>query len=313
MASLEDKKKALDWSKRNTQGFEGILDVNQFLPVTGDIQSGIMAGQDLQKGNYGSAALNSLGLLPFIPALGGVIAKNIPSKTTFETAQETAQRNAALPVGEGGLGLPATNTAMDRARAMGFEDNWYHGRYSDYEQINPNKTYYATQDPSYASIYSVEPTASSMGGKSISDFKDLKPNVMPVMIRKNEILDTRVPSGKKVFDSDFYMKYGDATPLTEKKLPDWVEAEDFRDMFQDKNMKYKGVFADEGKIPTGEGGLRDRGVSGAIFDPSIVRSRFAAFDPFRRNEPDILAGVAAAPVGLLAVDKEKTKKKRSNK
>jgi hypothetical protein len=73
MASLADKKKALDWSKRNAQGFQGILDVNQFLPVTGDVQSGVMAAQDLQKGNYGSAALNSLGLLPFIPALGGTL------------------------------------------------------------------------------------------------------------------------------------------------------------------------------------------------------------------------------------------------
>jgi hypothetical protein len=74
MASLADKKKALDWSNRNAQGFQGILDVNQFLPVTGDIQSGVMAAQDLQKGNYGSAALNSLGLLPFVPALGGITA-----------------------------------------------------------------------------------------------------------------------------------------------------------------------------------------------------------------------------------------------
>ena len=74
MAGLADKKKALDWSNRNAQGFQGILDVNQFLPVTGDIQSGVMAAQDLQKGNYGSAALNSLGLLPFIPALGGITA-----------------------------------------------------------------------------------------------------------------------------------------------------------------------------------------------------------------------------------------------
>lgn len=80
MASLADKKKALDWSNRNAQGFQGILDVNQFLPVTGDIQSGIMATQDLQKGNYGSAALNSLGLLPFIPAMGGVL-KNIPENS----------------------------------------------------------------------------------------------------------------------------------------------------------------------------------------------------------------------------------------
>lgn len=46
-----------------------------------------------------------------------------------------------------------------------------------------------------------------------------------------------------------------------------------------------------------------------IFDPSSVRSKFAAFDPLRHKSHDILAGVAAAPVGLLAVDKEKKKKK----
>jgi hypothetical protein len=61
------------WSKRNKGAFEGLLNVNQFMPVTGDIQSGIMAGQDLSQGNYGSAALNAVGLLPFVPALGGVI------------------------------------------------------------------------------------------------------------------------------------------------------------------------------------------------------------------------------------------------
>jgi len=62
------------WSKRNKGAFEGLLNVNQFVPVTGDIQSGVMAGQDLAQGNYGSAALNAVGLLPFVPALGGITA-----------------------------------------------------------------------------------------------------------------------------------------------------------------------------------------------------------------------------------------------
>jgi hypothetical protein len=71
MASLADKKKALDWSKRNAQGLQGILDVNSFIPVTGDVQSGILAAQDVKKGNYGSAALNAVGLLPFVPSFAG--------------------------------------------------------------------------------------------------------------------------------------------------------------------------------------------------------------------------------------------------
>lgn len=42
--------------------------------------------------------------------------------TEFEQAHLTAQRNAALPVEKGGLGLPADNTAMDRASASRFDD-----------------------------------------------------------------------------------------------------------------------------------------------------------------------------------------------
>lgn len=39
----------------------------------GDVISGLLAVDDLRKGDYGSAALNSLGLVPFVPALGGII------------------------------------------------------------------------------------------------------------------------------------------------------------------------------------------------------------------------------------------------
>ena len=56
--------------------------VNSFMPISGDIQSGLLAAQDVKQGNYGSAALNSLGLLPFIPAMGGVLA---PSKYVGKT------------------------------------------------------------------------------------------------------------------------------------------------------------------------------------------------------------------------------------
>ena len=41
--------------------------------------------------------------------------------TEFEQAHLTAQQRAALPVNQRGLGLAADNTAMDRARAMGWD------------------------------------------------------------------------------------------------------------------------------------------------------------------------------------------------
>jgi len=54
----------------------------------------------------------------------------------------------------------------------------------------------------------------------------------------------------------------------------------------------------------------------AFADPTIVRSRFAAFDPFRRNENDILAGVGVGvPVasGLLDIENKKVPKKEKKK
>lgn len=231
------------------------------------------------------------------PSKNGLLAlDNVIPKTQYELAHELAQKNAVEM-----LGLPANNTAMERAKALGFENDWFHGRYKDYDKIKDGRTFYSTKDPSYASIYAVEPTASSMGGKSISDFDNLQPNVMPLMIKTGDVLDTRTPIGKKVFDNDFYMKYGNGTPLTEKKLPDWVDAEDFGEMFADTGSKFKGVFADEGKIPTWEGGLRDRGVSAAVFNPSIVRSRFAAFDPARAHEADLLGNASPELLGLLGI------------
>ena len=48
----------------------------------------------------------------------------------------------------------------------------------------------------------------------------------------------------------------------------------------------------------GKGGGANIGHQVVIpFDPSQVRSKFAAFDPFRKNEPDLLAGVL--PLSLL--------------
>lgn len=52
---------------------EAVSSINSFMPVTGDIQSGVMAARDLRQGDYGNAALNAVGLLPFIPAMGGVV------------------------------------------------------------------------------------------------------------------------------------------------------------------------------------------------------------------------------------------------
>jgi hypothetical protein len=55
-----------------------LLNVVSTVPnPVGDVASGLLAAQDLSKGNYGSAALNSLGLLPFVPSMAGIVSKDV--------------------------------------------------------------------------------------------------------------------------------------------------------------------------------------------------------------------------------------------
>jgi len=115
---------------------------------------------------------------------------NTPKRplTEFEQAHLLAQQRAALPVNQRGLDLPADNTAMDRARAMGWADDGYHGTSSDFPEFslggygvhgNVGGTGVYLGVPDMASSYAQ--TASSLTGKPA--------NVMPLLTR-GKLLDT---------------------------------------------------------------------------------------------------------------------------
>ena len=134
-AAKNRHQKAADWSKRNAQAMGGLLTLNGLMPVTGDIQAGLLAANDVKNGNYGSAALNGIGLLPFVPAMAGMIGKKSDdvgrALTKYEQAHETARQNAVKM-----LGLPENNTAIDRAKALGYEIPAFHGTASDFSRID---------------------------------------------------------------------------------------------------------------------------------------------------------------------------------
>jgi hypothetical protein len=180
----------------------------------------------------------------------------------FQEAFDLAQQRAALPIAEGGLGLPANNTAMDRAKAMGNTTRAYTGANIEGEIDSMLPKSWFSKEPEYSSKYSnVIP----------SDGISKDPRMYPVLINTGK---TEV--------SPMFGLYEDMEKALAKK--------------RTNTFKVEGV----------GGGTNDFYVPK---EGSQVRSIFAAFDPFRRNENDLLAGVAAAPVGLLAVDKEKKKKK----
>ena len=125
--------------------------------------------QDILSGNFPAAQRYAEGYaqMPSYlqdPYLGlstsqvGNVTKGLLSKTQFEKAQEIASKNA-----ETLLGLPKGNTAMDRAKAMGFNVNEpvYHGTTHDFTQFggklhNPEghlgAGHYFTTSPIDASI-----------------------------------------------------------------------------------------------------------------------------------------------------------------
>ena len=171
------------------------------------------------------------------------VARSIPNKTEFEIAHEVAQRNAALPVEQGGLGLPANNTAMDRAKAMGFDTPAYHGTNADIQAFDNSM---AGENVQY------------MKGVFTADNPDLAGNygdtIYPLLQNK----------GVTVRDKVAAKRLGLPAPAV--------------DTIYDKNA---GILVTE--------------------NPSNIRSRFAAFDPFQRNSANILAGGAAGGIGINAL------------
>tara|TARA_R110000851_G_scaffold123761_2_gene253678 strand:+ start:6343 stop:8151 length:1809 start_codon:yes stop_codon:yes gene_type:complete len=190
-------------------------------------------------------------------------------------ALKVAQSNAALPVEQGGLGLPANNTPMDRAKAMGFDvdANLFHATDKDFTEFQPSTKgklgagVYAAPSPRYAEKY-----------------VDQNARVMPILSRA------------KMAGNDERIDIADG-------IREALYAKDKDFSVQDWKNKTTTALKD-----AGYGGI-DMGVERVIFDPSNIRSQFAAFDPLRKNDADLLAGIGAG--GLLAVDDETKQKVRS--
>lgn len=256
-----------------------------------------------------------------------------------QEALDIAQRNAALPIEEGGLGLPKDNTPEMRAKAMGFDTPVYHGTNQDINIFNvegKGKTSGAgaffTTNPTAAETY----VSGSGGG-----------NILPLLLRQEDLLTANArgrnwadiytnqlgaKAGKKRYSlEDLELDRDSATSTDELGIIasnlglKGVEIKNVKDLGPNSHvMRAKEYLADRYGITPDEtwsnvsGKQFDeaqkymkqfyesqKGDIYAIQDPSLLRSRNAAFDPMRRNEADILAGVL--PLGLLA-DEEQRKK-----
>jgi hypothetical protein len=153
------------------------------------------AARDFERARRESDPLGmGLATLAAVPVVGGVAkAANVARKADVaaERAEAllAAQRNAAKPVSEGGLGLRPDSTPMERAAAMGFEPEnpLYHGSVHDIKSVNLGKGdpgafvgqgFYTTPSPedaslNYASIYGPDTFSKIERGMENTD-KDLR-------------------------------------------------------------------------------------------------------------------------------------------
>jgi len=217
------------------------------------------------------------------------------AKTAYELAHDVASKNA-----EKMLGLPKNNTAMQRAKALGFDLDVYHGSadISKTKEFDPSKVidnvqyggkFYSSVDPGYANKY----TTNTLMGES--------PGVMPLKMK----------SGKR-FEMDKPISSDDAANIMES-LGQYERAAKIRASGKPyrsgSELFYFGLDSSLGNTQRGNAVLRSgfdsihgdplleiTGKAGkphsVVDDASKLRSRFAAFDPARVNESDLLAGLA---------------------
>ena len=154
----------------------------------------------------------------------------------------------------------------EAARDAGYTIRAYHG--------TPNGTFtvfrdwsYFTEDQSYAGVYQNQ-GASSNGYKQTA----LNPKTYAVFIAPKNAFDTRNVRDRQIFENEFFQKWGNGAPLSDRGLPDWTDGDDLIEFFEEQGYDYDAVYLDEG----GTGGygedVKDRGISIAVKDSAQIKS-----------------------------------------
>jgi hypothetical protein len=196
--------------------------------------------------------------------------------TEFEQRHLVAQKNAALPVEQGGLGLGPQNTAQERAAAMGFEGGWAHGSPNpDLAELAPGK-YGAEGRGIYATDYM--PEAGTYANKKEGA------TIYPLMVNRGKTIETEA-------GMDAYSKMN---AFSDDAMSDALKAKGL-DSITARQPENPQWLIDAGAIPMPE---RRHFVSE---NPANFRSPFAAFDPARRHEADMLGFASPQLLGGMGL------------
>lgn len=203
-------------------------------------------------------------------------------------AEEAAASNVAkeLPMDEA--------SRMARAEEMGFDPKqvYYHGTNTEFKEFNPFTPEGKLKKPTFIS------PSTDFVNNLIGQYGSNKgTNIIPVNIRANNIFDYENPEHLKMLDEAFKNETNawghPVIPSNYIKTGNWEEIEKpsiqraLRDLgFEGFNVK--------------EAGVKNIGV----YDPAMIRSIFAKFDPAKKDSTDFMAGLGAATLGAGALSSE---------
>ncbi len=177
---------------------------------------------------------------------------------------------------------------MQRAKDMGFDTDrvWYHGGQNDIDafQIGRRPAYFA-EDPAIADIYAENASRRWPGDNNAT------PNVTPVYLRGPEYRVSDLGEGGGGWWRDNAAK---ELGIDLDSVPVARQAQALRDEIGKRGFNRIAV--------TDMDDLGGKQTQYLVSDPSNIRSINAAFDPAKRDSPDLLAGIGGAAVlggGLL--------------
>lgn len=213
--------------------------------------------------------------------------------TEYDERHLVAQRNAAMPIEHGGLGLSSNNTAVDRANAMGYTTKAYHGTSHDFTKFSSHhigkhfddeEGFFFTPETSYVTHngnYKYDLGAGSYA-KNSADKSDTPPHILPVLLKMNKPKTIEGDSdGGDVLDLVETRSHGAGHYFKHEIVHNGYDSMIVRDIgtTNRNNGQKDGVYINNTKHPE----------IYAVKEPHQIRSIHAAFDPMKKHSDDILA------------------------
>ena len=298
-----------------------------------------------QAGRMAENYMNRMGMQLNAAPPSNVLAARIAAPQ--DEALRLAQQRASLPVSQGGLGLPAGNTAQQRAQAMGFDNPMFHETegtniengllnfdvrrvgaaasdeqtpYAMFLKPHPANIGIARQNPAQMPVL-VKTDLSDQNIRHpfadreelqqyLDQFPEIKKSTQAVRDLDRQMADYMAEVNKKVDELDEQGKTQEADKLMDslrsgsKLMKEFdarmnelsaISKEKITDLFKFRGIGTVGLTRDAGMFNRST-------VTDMVLNPAEnVRSRFAAFDPFRKTAATATAMGVAAP-DLLAVE-----------